>query len=89
LSLYASEDFSGAPCTDPVYGPDLWSYRAPFYEDEREQRTRHNEAIRLCKECPWIQRCANLHREVGGDGVWGGRIYGHGSARRHDYEESK
>lgn len=72
---YDSDEFVGAPCTDPVYSPSLWEFRTHHYEPENEQRIRHNEALSLCYECPWTRRCSDLHNVVGGDGVWGGRLY--------------
>ena len=71
----SSEDFHGAPCTDPVYDPNLWEYTARPKEPDDERQIRHGEALALCHECPFTAQCLHLRQQVEGFGVWGARVF--------------
>jgi hypothetical protein len=82
------DPFKGAPCVSEGHqqwmvenrGASRWDYVIPG-ESERQQAIRRASSVRVCKSCPALKACEELHatfERIDGhrpSQIWAGKVY--------------
>lgn len=75
VAQLAEDDFRGAACAG--HSPYLWDGSLQG-ESHRSRKARHQQAMKICSQCPIKARCRDTQEQIPKQhrhGIWGGINY--------------